>query len=154
MATKTGATNAIALLKEDHDRVKELFRRYKEAGEAAYAEKRRLAERIFKELEIHSALEEELFYPSLRNVTDEEGAELISEGVEEHHVVDLLIHELKQMDPRDETYDAKLTVLCENVEHHIEEEEGEMFPDAQRHLRSELDTLGERMQQRKRELQA
>ena len=142
------------MLKEDHKRIKALFRKYESAGERAYKEKQRTAEKAFHELEVHSKLEEEIFYPAVQARADEEGKDLVLEGIEEHHVVDVLINELKGLDPEDEQYDAKFKVLTENVEHHIEEEEGELLPDAQRLLEPHLDRLGADMEQRKEQLAA
>ena len=151
--TKQQTMNPVEMLTQDHDRVKDLFRQFKEAGDKAYKTKQNLAEKIFMELEIHSALEEEMFYPALQAKTDKEGTELVSEGIEEHHVVDLIIAELKAMDPTHEQYDAKMTVLCENVQHHIEEEEEEMFVDARKQLGGdELESLGTAMSERKKAL--
>src|SRR5688500_13329199 len=133
MAGKTATqTDAIAMLKADHDKVKELFGRFSELGDSAYKTKERIAEQVFHELETHSQLEEQVFYPAVRGTGDPEGEDLVLESTEEHHVVDVLIAELKALTPEDETFDAKFKVLCENVEHHIEEEEGEMFPIARK----------------------
>jgi hemerythrin superfamily protein len=144
--------NAIRMLKADHKKVKGLFREYESAGDRAYQRKRSIADRVFRELEVHSKLEEEIFYPAVREKTDEEGKELVLEGIEEHHVVETLIAELRGRDPEDEEFDAKFKVLTENVEHHIEEEEGEMLPNAQKVLSKDLDRLGSEMEQRKKQL--
>src|SRR5688572_6880233 len=105
------------MLKDDHKKVKGLFREFESAGERAHKKKQGIAEQVFTELEIHSKLEEELFYPAAR-AQSKDLAEVVDEGIEEHHVVDVLIAELKAMEPEDERYDAKFTVLIENVEHH------------------------------------
>ena len=146
MATRTAQkTNAITMLKTDHDRVKELFKEYSELGERAHKSKQQLADQIFHELEIHSQLEEQIFYPAVRSATGHEVQEVVAEGIEEHHVVDLLIEEIRGLSPEDEAFDAKMKVLCENVEHHIEEEEGEMFPGARRCLGEQIESLGREM---------
>jgi hemerythrin superfamily protein len=153
MAAATQQTqDAVAMLKSDHAKVKGLFRQFSEAGEQAFKTKERLAEQIFQELEVHSKLEEQVFYPAVRADGDPEAGELVDEGLEEHHVVDLLIAELKGMSAEDERYDAKMTVLCENVEHHIEEEEKEMLPDAQRKLGDRTEALGRQMAELKERL--
>lgn len=142
----------IKLLKDDHKKVKKLFREYESAGDRAYQTKQRIAEQVFTELAVHTAIEEEIFYPAAKAKADKEGKELVAEGFEEHHVVKVLIDELKALSPEDEQYDAKFKVLTENVEHHIEEEEGEMLPDAEKTLKDELEPLGDQMQRRKEEL--
>ena len=144
--------DAIELLKDDHRKVKKRFREFEAAGDRAYQTKRRIAEQVFAELEVHSRLEEEIFYPAVAATANKDGKELVAEGIEEHHVVDVLINELKALEPEDEQFDAKFKVLTENVEHHIEEEEGEMLPDAEKKLGREVEQLGERMQQRREEL--
>jgi hemerythrin superfamily protein len=147
MRTTTGRkTGPIEMLKADHDHVKELFREFSELGDRAHKSKQRLAEQIFQELEVHSRLEEEIFYPAVREAAEEETREVVAEGIEEHHVVDVLIEEIRGLSPEDEAFDAKMKVLSENVEHHIEEEEGEMFPGARKNLGGdELETLGRQM---------
>ncbi len=144
--------DAIRLLKADHKTVKGLFRQFEEAGDRAYQTKQRIAEQAMQELEVHTTIEEELFYPALDAKADKDGKKLVDEAVEEHHVVKVLIGELKTLAPEADQYPAKFTVLTENVEHHIEEEEGELFPDAEQRLKGELDELGERMQRRKEQL--
>jgi hypothetical protein len=151
--TMQETNDAVAILKSDHDRVKELFRKYSETGERAYKTRMQIAEKVFRELEIHSALEEEIFYPAAREA-GHETEEVVAEGLEEHHVVDILIQELKALTPEDETFDPKFKVLCENVEHHIEEEEGEMFPPARKALGDRMDALARQMMERKRQLLA
>src|SRR6187455_3152268 len=118
---------ATALLKEDHDRVKKLFDRFEEAkGRTA---KRKIAREALTELKVHAALEEELFYPSVRKPV---GQEIMNEADEEHHVAKLLVAELDRMDGTESHFDAKFTVLAENVRHHIDEEEGEMLSKARK----------------------
>jgi hemerythrin-like domain-containing protein len=146
--------DAIKLLKDDHKKVKKLFRDYEAAGDRAYQTKKQIAEQVFQELEVHSAIEEEIFYPAVREKAGKEGKELVAEGYEEHHVVDTLMQELKALDPQDEAYDAKFKVLTENVEHHIEEEEQEMMPEAEDALGERVAELGEQMLRRKEALMA
>jgi hemerythrin-like domain-containing protein len=145
--------NAIKMLKGDHDRVQELFKEFEAAGERAYEKKRGIAEQVFTELEIHTRLEEEIFYPAVQARAGQEGEELIAESLQEHHVVDVLMREMRKLDPGNDAYQAKFQVLMENVEHHIEEEEGEMFPMASERLGDTLDSLGAQMGERRQELQ-
>lgn len=142
------------MLKADHRKVKELFRKYETTGDRAYQKKKSIAEEICTEISLHSRLEEELFYPAMKAHTDKDGKDLVAEAVEEHHVVATLIDELQALKPQDERFDAKLSVLMENVEHHIEEEEAELFPEAEEVLGDSLTSVGARMQQRKEQLMA
>ncbi len=130
MSTKileAGASAITAMLREDHKKVKGLFEEFQETDEGK--EKQRIVETTLAELEIHAALEEGLVYPAIRPEIGED--DLMDEALEEHHVVHGLIGELKKMKPSDDRYDAKFTVLAENVKHHIKEEESEMFPKAE-----------------------
>jgi hemerythrin-like domain-containing protein len=144
----------IELLKNDHRKVKELFRSYEAAGDKAFQKKGQLAGQIFMELDVHATIEEEIFYPAVEAKADQEGQKMVDEAEEEHHVVHILLDELKTMDVQDEHFDAKMTVLIENVEHHIGEEEKEMLPDAKKTLGSDLEQLGQQMEQRKQHLMA
>ena len=147
-----GAVDAVKLLKDDHKKVKDLFRQFEKARSAD--RKKQIAQEAMHELEIHAEIEEEIFYPAAKAKADAEGKELVAEAVEEHHVVKVLIGELKAMPEVNEQFEAKFTVLIENVEHHIEEEEQEMLPDAKKTLGKEIETLGDRMQARKEQLMA
>lgn len=144
--------NAIDMLKEDHQKVKGLFRQFEQAGEDT-ARKKQIANQVFQELKVHSQLEEEIFYPAVKEKTrEEEARDLVTEGVEEHHVVDQLMEELQQPGLDDEVYDAKFKVLTENVEHHIQEEEEELMPKAEQALGSDMASVTEQMQQLKQRL--
>ncbi len=142
--------DAIKLLEDDHEKVKGLFRTFEKAR--SEDRKKQLADEIMMELEVHSQIEEEIFYPAVREKVGED--ELVAEAVEEHHVVDVLMKEIKQLEPSDERFEAKMTVLIENVEHHIEEEEKEMLPDAKKKLGKDVEALGDQMEQRKQQLMA
>ena len=139
------------MLREDHEKVKELFERFEEADEA---EQQEIANTAMQEIQIHSTLEEEIFYPAAREVLEQSGeeeSETLDESLEEHHVVDLIMAELKKMRAKDERFSAKFTVMAENVKHHIEEEENELFPKLEGQLDDE--DLAEQMMARKEELQ-
>ncbi|SDL32286.1 hemerythrin domain-containing protein [Nonomuraea jiangxiensis] len=137
--------DAIVLLKEDHKTVEALFKRFEKAGEGAHVEKRKLVDTITKELVTHAYIEEEIFYPAARAKVPETGDHVL-ESVEEHHVVVWMLSELKDLDPADERFVAKVTVLIENVRHHVEEEEKDWFPLVRAAMgRNELQELGERM---------
>jgi hemerythrin superfamily protein len=115
--------DCLKLLKDEHDEVKALF---KQIEDAEGSEAARLWEDIKSRLTLHEELEETLFYPQLK--TDDTTNEIVLEGYQEHHVMDLLIQEISALKPSAEEWDPKITVLQENTEHHIEEEEGELFP--------------------------
>jgi hemerythrin superfamily protein len=142
------ANPAVALLKADHDRVKDLFDRFEKAkGRAA---RTKLVRQALAELKVHAAIEEELFYPAVRRPV---GKEIMNEADEEHHVAKLLIAELDAMDGTESHFDAKFHVLAENVRHHIEEEEGEMLPKAQK-VKLDFKALAEKMTARREKLLA
>ena len=140
--------DAIALLKADHDKVKKLLSELETTTERGVKTRAELFSTIKGELTVHEVIEEEIFYPELK--AHPKAKDIVLEGFQEHHVVDLLMKELEELDVTDETWGAKAIVMKENIEHHIEEEEGEMFKTA----RSDFDTgelrdLGERMAARK-----
>jgi iron-sulfur cluster repair protein YtfE (RIC family) len=146
--------DAIDLLKADHRKFKKLFRTYEAAGDRAYQKKKDLADKLFMEITIHSMVEEELFYPAVKERANKEGKRLVAESVEEHHIVATLIEEMKVLDPKDERFEAKFSVLQENIEHHMEEEENELFPEAEELLGTRIKNLGAQMEERKDELMA
>jgi len=139
--------HAISLLLEDHDRVKKLFDQFEKAK--SVKEKERIIATAVNELKIHASIEEEIFYPAVRQHV---GQDVMNEADEEHHVARLLIAELDRGTRGDDHRDAKFTVLSENVRHHIKEEEGEMLPKA-RELEIDFVSLGNRMLTRKAKLQ-
>jgi iron-sulfur cluster repair protein YtfE (RIC family) len=148
---KTKSNDAIALLTSDHRELAQLFKQYAELGDRAKASKKRLADQICTELMHHTAIEEELFYPALRAARIKEADKLLDEAVVEHASAKELIAQLQEMDPEDDLYDAKVKVLAEQIEHHVKEEEKEMFPMV-RKARLDLDALGQEMALRKEEL--
>jgi hemerythrin-like domain-containing protein len=139
--------NAVEMLREDHRKVKELFEQFEEAEERQ--EKGRTVDTALQELEIHAALEEEIFYPTVREQIDDD--EMMDEALEEHHVAKMLMAELREMSPGDERFDAKFKVLAEAVKHHIEEEESELLPKAE-DMELDLEALGEEMAEKREEL--
>ena len=145
--------DAIAMLKEDHDKVKGLLAQLESTTERGVKTRTELFATIKGELTLHEIIEEEIFYPELK--AHPKARDIVLEGYEEHHVVDLLMGELEGLDVSDETWGAKAVVMKENVEHHIEEEEGEMFAKARQVFdRTELVDLGERMAARKESAKA
>jgi hypothetical protein len=138
--------HAIAILMKDHDRVKDLFNRFEKSESTA--EKEKIIGEAVTELKIHAAIEEEIFYPAVRNRV---GKDLMNEADEEHHVARVLIAELDRDGRRDDHREAKFTVLSESVRHHIKEEEGEMLPKA-KGLEIDFEALGQQMLSRKQQL--
>lgn len=139
------AMDAITLLKADHKTVEQLFKQFEKAGDRAYVAKRTIVDRIIEELSIHASVEEQYFYPVIR-ATVEDVERLTLEALEEHHIVKWVLAELESLDPSDERFDAKVTVLIENVRHHVKEEENDLFPMVRDELgRSALADLGDTM---------
>jgi hemerythrin superfamily protein len=137
--------DAISMLKDDHKTVEALFKRFEKAGDRAHSEKRAVVDRIIEELSKHAAIEEQLFYPVVR-ATVPETEDIALESLEEHHIVKWILSELDKMAPEDERFDAKVTVLIENVRHHVKEEEAEFFPMVRDELgRNALGDLGDAM---------
>jgi hemerythrin-like domain-containing protein len=131
------------ILKRQHREVRELFKRIEKAnGRQA----RPLLEELTEKLQLHMRLEEEMFYPAIQELGSSKAEEMAMEAFEEHGVVKLVLEQLPGVDPEDERFHAKMTVLEELIEHHVEEEEKEMFKQAEK-LGDELEALGQRMQQ-------
>ncbi|EME65979.1 MULTISPECIES: hemerythrin domain-containing protein [Rhodococcus] len=137
------STDAIVLLKEDHKEIRKLFREFRGADDDQ--EKGRIVGRIIELLTVHTYIENEGMYPEVRSLLPDLESDIL-ESFEEHHVADVLVMELAGMKPDAERFDAKTTVLIENVEHHIEEEEEEWFPKVREALgRKQLQEIGARM---------
>ncbi|CAN5187745.1 hypothetical protein BH18ACT4_BH18ACT4_03280 [soil metagenome] len=137
--------DAITLLRDDHKAVEQLFKKFEKAGPGAHKLRLDLVDKMIEELSVHATIEEQLFYPTIR--ANVEGAEDVTlESLEEHHVVKWVLSELVGMGPEDERFKAKVTVMIENVRHHVEEEEGEMFPQVREAMgRKKLQELGQQM---------
>jgi hemerythrin superfamily protein len=137
--------DAITLLKEDHKTVESLFKKFEQAGDRAVKTKRQLADQMIRELTTHAYIEETLFYPAARKAAPGT-ADHVLESIEEHHVVVWMLSELVRMDPADERFTAKVTVLIENVRHHVKEEEQDWFPQVRKAMGSKvLQQLGEEL---------
>ena len=142
--------NAFELLKQDHEKVSGIFEKLEPTTERGIKTREELFTQLKQELDIHARIEETIFYPAIKEA--EETHEITLEAIEEHNVVKRLLSELDSMPVDDERWTAKLTVLKENVEHHVEEEEGEMFKDARKVLSTEqVEELGTRMETAKQE---
>ncbi|HVF07577.1 MAG TPA: hemerythrin domain-containing protein [Actinomycetota bacterium] len=145
--------DALKLLKQDHDEVKKMLADLEDTTERAEKTRTEGLATLKHELEIHETIEEEIFYPALKE--HPKTKDLALEGYEEHHVVDTIMGELEDVETSDETWMAKFSVMKENLEHHITEEEDEMFPKVEQVFDDEeLEALGNRMQARKEALQA
>jgi hemerythrin superfamily protein len=144
--------DAITLLKNDHKTVEGLFKRFEKLGPRAVKSKQELVERIIRELSIHAGIEEMFFYPAIREAAEGgDAGEMVLESLEEHHIVKWVLAELEGMGPEHERFDAKVTVLIENVRHHVEEEEKELFPQLNKLLgKARLDEIGEAMNRAKK----
>ena len=145
--------DALQLLKTDHDKVKKLLNEGDATTERAEKTRTELFATIKQELTVHEEIEEKIFYPALRD--HPKAKDIVLEAYEEHNVVDTLMSELSELDVEDETWGAKAKVMIENIEHHIEEEEGEMFQQARKVFDSqELEEVGKAMEARKTEAMA
>ncbi|MGV7209114.1 hemerythrin domain-containing protein [Oxalobacteraceae bacterium A2-2] len=148
--TETDPQDAIALLKDDHDKVKSMFEQYEELGDRAHISKQKLAIQICTELVKHTTAEEEIFYPAVRAATKDE--DMVDEAVVEHASAKDLIEQILSMEPTEDLYDAKVKVLGELIDHHVKEEEEEMFPKA-RKAKLDLLDLGQQIAARKEEVE-
>ena len=141
---RKGEPDAIELLEREHRRFEDLLKQGEESTERARKGRKELLETLTAELNAHELMEEKILYPALQS--HPEAKDIVLEGYEEHHVADLIVAELKEVATNDEQWGAKFKVLKENIEHHIQEEEGEMFRLARGIFsRDELQELGERM---------
>jgi hemerythrin-like domain-containing protein len=147
--------DALTLLTADHNRVRGCFARFTAAHDANDAgAMSSLVDNLAQELHVHTTIEEEIFYPHVRQGSDDL-EKMIAEGIEEHHVVDRLLEELPELEPGGEDWVAKVQVMIENVEHHATEEEHEMFPKARSVFDADtLQELADRLEARKAELGA
>jgi hemerythrin superfamily protein len=150
-ARARSGNDAVEMLTSDHKEVKALFKEFAALKKqtADSEEKTLLVRKICNELTVHAQIEEEIFYPAVRKAIDD--GDLMDEALVEHAGAKELISQLEAMDPEDELYDAKVTVLGEQIDHHVKEEEGEMFPKARR-AKVDLEALGTQMAERKAEL--
>jgi hypothetical protein len=145
--------NAIALLEDDHEKVKKILDELESTTERGVKTREELFGKLRAELSVHERIEEEIFYPALRGY--KKAKDIVLEGYEEHHAVDVLLEELASVSFDDETWGPKLTVIKENIEHHIEEEEGDMFVKARQVLEEEeLEELGAMMESRRNQMKS
>jgi len=144
--------DVIKLLKEDHKKIKKMLDELESTTERAANTRAQLFAKIQSELKLHELVEEEIVYPAFREQCKLK--DIVLEGYEEHHVVNLIMDEIDHEAVTDETWAAKVKVMKENVEHHVEEEEEKMFPQARKLFKDEaLERLGQQVEQRKRQEQ-
>lgn len=145
--------NALSLLREDHRKVKAILKELEATTERGVKTRTQLFDRLKAELTVHEIIEEEIFYPTLKQ--HPRAKEIVLEGYEEHDVVNILMGELEALPVDEETWGPKAKVMIENIEHHIEEEETDMFVKANQVFdRAELEQLGDAMAERKKEAEA
>jgi hemerythrin-like domain-containing protein len=144
---------ATTLLKKDHTTVKGIFREYEQTGERAFKTRRALFEKMKKELDVHSKIEEEIFYPAVREARTKKAEEIVDEALTEHQKAKELLEEISALSPEEEEFDEKVSELIQDVKHHAAEEEDEMFAEAEKNFSAEeLEDLGARLEERKRAL--
>ena len=142
--------DAIQLLTNDHREVEKLFKQFQKAKDDGQS-KADIVEQICNALTVHAEIEEDIFYPACRDALGEKGDDMLDEAEVEHASVKSLVEQLKDAEPDEELYSAKVKVLCEYVTHHVKEEEGEIFPKVKK-AKLDLEALGEEMMERKTEL--
>src|SRR5262249_28296641 len=141
------------LLRKDHSVVRSLFSRFEKMGKSAYDEKEELFIQIRRELQIHSRVEQEIFYPALKALNSTEGRRLVADALREHKEVDQLLHQISRLRSTDKNFEEKIEILFEQVDNHLEEEEGEIFRFAEENCsEEELNEMGRQIEDRKRVL--
>lgn len=149
-SSSSSAPDAIAVLKDDHQTVEKLFQRFEKSGPRALKSRREIVDKLIEQLSVHAAVEESTFYPVMRERLPESVPDVL-EALEEHHLVKTTLAELERLGADDERFAAKVTVLAENVRHHVKEEEKELFPQVRSAFtKSELSDMGETLRLAKR----
>ena len=144
--------DAIEMLKADHRRVRALFRRYDETDDQAM--RQGIVAELFVEIELHTQLEETVFYPAFADETNQEGQDLVAASLEDHEDIDVLVEELRGLEANPEAFAVKFQELRVKVEQHVQEEESQMFPQAEQALEEQLEDLRDEMQEIKEHLLA
>jgi hemerythrin superfamily protein len=145
--------NVLNILKKDHSTVRSLFNKYSRAGKSAHEKKLEIFEQIRRELQIHTRAEEEIFYPAIKAMNGTESRKLVTEAVREHRDVDELLTLISRLKPTDKTFDENIETLFEFVDHHVEQEEGEIFQFvAENYSEEELIDIGKQIEERKKVL--
>ena len=145
--------NVLKLIKKDHSDVQSLFNKFEKTAKSSHEKREEIFEQIRRELQIHSRVEEEIFYPFLKALNDNSGRNLVSEALKVHKEIDELLTQISRLQPSDKNFDEKVETLFENVEHHIQEEEREIFQFAEEKCSEEqLENLGREVAERKKTL--
>lgn len=142
------------LLKKDHDTVKKLFAAFEEMGDKARQKRSSQAAEICEELRIHAAVEEEIFYPAVKSIRDKQAKFDVEEALQEHKQIKSAMDDILKIEGQEPAFGAKMKVLQEDVEHHADEEEREVFKEAHKLGDDRLEQLGQQIQERKNELQS
>ena len=149
MPRKSSKSDVLSLLKADHDKVRKMFKEFEKLEADDSEEKAQLVKQTCAELKVHTQIENEIVYPAIRQAIEDD--DMMDEALVEHEAAEELISQLEQLQPGDELFDAKFTVLGEYVNHHIAEEQKKMFPKAKK-ADIDLVSLGEQVAERKKEL--
>lgn len=145
--------NVLKLIKKDHSDVQSLFNKFEKTAKSSHEKREEIFEQIRRELQIHSRVEEEIFYPFLKALNGNSGRNLVSEALKVHKEIDELLTQISRLQPSDKNFDEKVETLFENVEHHIQEEEREIFQFAEEKCSEEqLENLGREVAERKKTL--
>ncbi|PYS28895.1 MAG: hemerythrin [Acidobacteria bacterium] len=143
--------NVLKLIKKDHSDVQSLFNKFEKTAKSSHEKREEIFEQIRRELQIHSRVEEEIFYPFLKALNGNSGRNLVSEALKVHKEIDELLTQISRLQPSDKNFDEKVETLFENVEHHIQEEEREIFQFAEEKCSEEqLENLGREVAERKK----
>jgi hemerythrin superfamily protein len=145
--------NVLNILRKDHSTVRSLINRYSRAGKSAYEKKLEIFEQIRRELQIHTRAEEEIFYPAIKAINGTESRKLFTEALKEHRDVDELLKQISRLKATDKSFDENIDTLFEYVDHHVEQEEGEIFQFvAENYSEEELNDIGKQIEERKKAL--
>jgi hemerythrin superfamily protein len=145
--------NVLTILRKDHATVRSLFNKYGHAGKSSHDKKLQLFEQLRRELQIHSRVEEEIFYAAIKALNGTQARKLVTDALKEHKDVDELLIQISRLKPTDQSFDEKIETLFENVDHHVEQEEGEIFQFVEENCSEEkLNDIGAQVEERKKTL--
>jgi hemerythrin superfamily protein len=143
--------NVLKILRNDHSNVRDLIGRFGRAGKSSHDKRGEIFEQLRRQLQIHSRAEEEIFYPAIKALNGVESQKLVSEALKEHRQIDELLTRISRLKPTDKNFDDRIETLFETIEHHLDEEEGEIFQFVEENCSpDQLDEIGMQMEDRKR----